>query len=208
MADEDAALDEAHRAKMKELKERQDAELRSKTVKRGVLVVNTGDGKGKSTAAFGVAFRAAGHGQRVGVVQFIKGAWKTGEAAAFARFPEHITHVVAGDGFTWDTQNRAADIARTREGWQAGTRMILGAPGERPYDVVILDELNVVVQYEYLPLDEVLEVLRQRPEAQSIVVTGRDAKPELIELADTVTEMVPLKHAYAAGIRARKGVEF
>jgi cob(I)alamin adenosyltransferase len=208
MTDDESAAEREHREKMKALKERQDAEVRSKSVKRGVLVVNTGNGKGKSTAAFGVAFRAAGHGQRVGVVQFIKGVWKTGEAAAFARFPEEITHVVAGDGFTWDTQNRAADIARTREGWETAKRMILGVPGERPYDVVILDELNVVVQYEYLPLEEVLEVLRQRPEAQSIVVTGRDAKPALIELADTVTEMVPVKHAYAAGIRARKGVEF
>jgi cob(I)alamin adenosyltransferase len=203
----ESAEERAHREKMQALKAQQDAEVRAKNIKRGVLVVNTGNGKGKSTAAFGVAFRAAGHGQRVGIVQFIKGSWKTGEAAAFARFPE-ISHVVAGDGFTWDTQNRAEDIARTRVGWEAAKRMILGAPGEQPYDVVVLDELNIVLQYEYLPLGEVLEVLAQRPEAQSIVATGRDAKPELIAMADTVTEMVPIKHAYAAGIRARKGVEF
>jgi cob(I)alamin adenosyltransferase len=203
----ETAEEHEHREKMQALKARQDAEVRSKTIKRGVLIVNTGNGKGKSTAAFGVAMRAAGHGQRVGIVQFIKGTWKTGEGAAFGRFPE-ITHVVAGDGFTWETQNRAEDIARTRAGFERAKTMILGTPDAPPFDLVVLDELNIVLKYDYLPLQEVLDVLRQRPEAQSIVVTGRDAPPELVAIADTVTEMTPVKHAYAAGIRARKGVEF
>ena len=196
-----------HKARMRELKAAQDREVREKRIKRGVIVVNTGDGKGKSTAALGVAMRAAGHGQRVGVVQFIKGTWKTGEQAALARFPE-ITHVVAGDGFTWNTQDRAQDIATTRVGWERARDMILGTETEPPCDVVVLDELNIVIGYDYLPLAEVLATLREKPEAQSIVITGRGAKPEIIELADTVTEMGSVKHAYAAGIRARKGVEF
>jgi cob(I)alamin adenosyltransferase len=198
----------AHKARMQKIKEEQDAEVRSKTIKRGVIVVNTGDGKGKSTAAFGVAMRAAGHGQRVGIVQFIKGTWKTGEGAAFKRFPE-IDHVTAGDGFTWNTQDRAKDIALTRAGWEAAKQMIEDSRGEEPkYSVVILDELNIVLGYDYLPLEEVLPVLKNKPEALSIIITGRGAKDELIEIADTVTEMRPIKHAYQAGIKARRGIEF
>ncbi len=209
MTDQDEAqLNAEHKARMEKLKAEQDAEVRSKTIKRGVLIVNTGDGKGKSTAGFGVALRAAGHGQRVGIVQFIKGTWKTGEQAAFARFPE-IDHVVAGDGFTWNTQDRAQDIALTRKGWDAVKEMIEASRGENPkYQVLVLDEINIVLGYDYLPIAEVVEVLRNKPTELTIIATGRGAKQELIDIADTVTEMRPIKHAYAAGIKARRGVEF
>lgn len=197
-----------HKARMEEVKARQDAEVRSKHEKRGVIVVNTGDGKGKSSSAFGVAIRAAGHGQRVGIVQFIKGTWKTGEQAALQRFPE-ITLVISGDGFTWNTQDRAQDIASARAGWEKAKQMIAASQGDAPaYDVVILDELNIALGYDYLPIEEVVEVLKNKPIELSIVVTGRGAKPELIDIADTVTEMRPIKHAFQAGIRARRGIEF
>ncbi|MCK6504037.1 cob(I)yrinic acid a,c-diamide adenosyltransferase [Myxococcota bacterium] len=194
---------EAHNERMRKLKEKQDAEVRSKTIRRGVVVVHTGDGKGKSTAAFGVALRAAGHGQRVAVVQFIKGTWKTGEQAALTRFPE-ITHVVSGDGFTWNTQDLAQDIASAQQGWQQARAFI--ASGE--FDVVIVDELNIALRYGYLDADEVALVLRDKPEQVSVVVTGRGAPRQIIDVADTVTEHTLVKHAYEAGIRARKGVEF
>ena len=200
--------DAEHAARMAELKKAQDALVRSKTVKRGVIVVHTGDGKGKSTAAFGVALRAAGHGQRVALVQFIKGTWKTGEQAAIRRFPE-ITHVVAGEGFTWDSQDRQKDIAATREGWEKARAMLEASRGETPaYQVLILDELNVALDFDYLPLHEVLDVLRDKPSELSIVITGRGAKPELLELADTVTEMRNVKHAFEAGVKPRRGIEF
>ena len=199
---------QVHREKMKAIKAAQDAQVRSKTIKRGVLIVNTGDGKGKSTAAFGVAMRAAGHGQRVGLVQFIKGKWKTGEQNALARFPE-IDHIISGDGFTWNTQDLEADIASARRGWQAAVDMIEASRGDDPrYSVVILDELCIALRYAYLPVGEVVAVLSALPAALSVVVTGRGAPPELIEIADTVTEMQVVKHAFQAGIAARKGVDF
>ncbi|MCB9763661.1 MAG: cob(I)yrinic acid a,c-diamide adenosyltransferase [Alphaproteobacteria bacterium] len=193
----------AHRERMQQRKAEQDAEVRSKTVRRGVVVVNTGDGKGKSTAAFGVALRAAGHGQRVAVVQFIKGKWKTGEQAAIQRFPE-IDHVISGDGFTWETQDREQDIASAERGWGIAKGFIQGGA----HDVVILDELNLALKYGYLEVGEVVAALEGKPEHVSILVTGRDAPPEILAVADTVTEMRLVKHAYQAGIRARKGVEF
>lgn len=197
-----------HPARMRARQEAQDAEVRSKTTKRGVIVVNTGDGKGKSSAAFGVAMRAAGHGQRVGVLQFIKGSWQTGEQRALARFPE-IEHVLCGEGFTWDTQDRARDTACARAGWERAKQMIEGARGEQPaYDVIVLDELNLVIDFGYLPVAEVVDVLTEKPPHLSIVVTGRGAKQELIAIADTVTEMRSVKHAFEAGIRARRGIEF
>jgi cob(I)alamin adenosyltransferase len=193
---------------MRAVQEERAAELRSKTTKRGVIVVNTGDGKGKSSAAFGVAVRAAGHGQRVGVLQFIKGGWQTGEQIALSRFPE-IEQVVCGEGFTWNTQDRARDIASARAGWERATQMIEAARAETPaYDLIVLDELNLVLDFDYLPVSEVVDVLAHKPPHLSIVVTGRRAKPELIAIADTVTEMRSLKHAFEAGIRARRGIEF
>jgi cob(I)alamin adenosyltransferase len=199
---------EAHRQRMKEVKKAQDAEVRSKELSRGIVLVHTGDGKGKSTAAFGLAIRAAGHGQRVGLVQFIKGTWKTGETLSFERFPE-IDHVVSGDGFTWNTQDRDKDIASVRRGWDIAVQMIEDSRGTDPkYDLVILDELNIAIGKDYLPVAEVVEVLANKPRELSICVTGRGAKDELIEVADTVSEMRPIKHAFEGGIKARRGVEF
>ena len=199
---------DSHQERMQARQQALGAELRAKTTKRGVIVVHTGDGKGKSSAAFGIALRAAGHGQRVGVLQFIKGSWRTGEQMAIARFPE-IEHVLCGEGFTWDTQDRERDTACARAGWERARQMIDGARGELPaYDVVVLDELNLVIDFGYLPVAEVVEVLASKPPHLSIVVTGRGAKPELIAIADTVTEMRSVKHAFEAGIRARRGIEF
>ena len=207
MSAEDDRQD-SHRAEMKRVKSVQDARVRSKTIRRGVLIVNTGDGKGKSTAAFGMAIRAAGHGQRVGLIQFIKGKWKTGEQAALKRFPE-IEHIISGEGFTWNSQDREKDIAAAQHGWQQAVRIIEASRGESPaYDLLILDELNIALRYEHLPLDEVVAALANTPRELSVVVTGRGAKPELIEIADTVTEMGCIKHAFSSGIRARKGVDF
>jgi cob(I)alamin adenosyltransferase len=199
---------EAHRQRMKEVKKAQDAEVRSKELSRGIVLVHTGDGKGKSTAAFGLAIRAAGHGQRVGLVQFIKGTWKTGETLSFERFPE-IDHVVSGDGFTWNTQDRDKDIASVRRGWDIAVQMIEDSRRTDPkYGLVILDELNIAIGKDYLPVAEVVEVLANKPRELSICVTGRGAKDELIEVADTVSEMRPIKHAFEGGIKARRGVEF
>jgi cob(I)alamin adenosyltransferase len=207
-AGEQAESSAGHKARMQAVQEERDRAVRDKRIKRGVIVVNTGGGKGKSTAAFGMAIRAAGHGQRVGVVQFIKGTWKTGEQVAIKRFPE-ITHVIAGEGFTWVTQDREKDIASTRAGWQRVLEMIETSRDDEPaFELLVLDELNVAIDCGYLPIDEVVSALRAKPAALSIVVTGHRARPELIEIADTVTEMSAVKHAFGAGIKARRGVEF
>jgi len=205
---DDASQQDNHKQKMQALNEEQRKKVNSKTLRRGVIVVNTGNGKGKSTAAFGLALRAAGNRQRVGLVQFIKGNWKTGEKEALKRFPE-IDHVVSGEGFTWVTQDKDRDIAAAREGWETALEMIRASAGDDPkYQVVILDELNVALGHEQLQLEEVLDALRNKPTMLSIVITGRGAPSELIELADTVTEMTPVKHAFEAGIRAQRGIEF
>lgn len=200
--------DETHRQHMQELKRQQDEKVRAANEKRGIVIVNTGDGKGKSTAAFGTAMRAAGHGYRVGLVQFVKGTWKTGEKEALKRFPE-IEHVVSGDGFTWNTQDRSQDIASARRGWELGVAMIEAARQDpERYHLVILDELNIALRYNYLPADEVAEVLRNKPRELSIMVTGRDAPPAVLDAADTVTRMENVKHAFDGGIKARRGIDF
>ena len=197
-----------HKAKMQELKKEQRKKVKSKLIERGVVVVNTGDGKGKSTAAFGIAIRAAGCGQKVGLIQFIKGTWKTGEGEALKRFPE-VEHVVSGEGFTWETQDREKDIQAAARGWQRAKDMVESARSETPkFDVVILDEINIALGLGYLSLDDVVEVVRSKPKELSMVLTGRGAKQDLIDVADTVTEMTPLKHAFESGIKARRGVEF
>ncbi len=169
---------------------------------RGVLVVHTGNGKGKSTAAFGMAARALGHGMRVGVVQFVKGAMSTGEEVFFRRFPE-VEYHVTGAGYTWETQNRERDIATARAGWDIASKLL----ADPAFHLVVLDELNIVLKEGYLPVWEVLAALSKRPPMQHVVITGRGAPPELIEAADTVSEMRGIKHAYQAGIKAQKGVE-
>jgi cob(I)alamin adenosyltransferase len=197
--------DGQHNEKMRKRKAAQDRIVATKTVEKGLLIVHTGAGKGKSTAAFGMAVRAVGHGMKVGVIQFVKGAMTTGEKAVFDRFPDEIEFRAMGDGFTWDTQNRAADMASARRAWDEVKRMI----GDPSYQMVVADELNIVLRYDYLPLDEVLDVLRGRPEMTHVVVTGRNAPDPLIEAADLVTEMTLVKHPFRdQGVKAQAGVEF
>jgi cob(I)alamin adenosyltransferase len=195
---------ERHKSKMAKRKAVQDAEVASKTIEKGVLLVHTGPGKGKSTAAFGLALRALGHGWRIGVVQFIKGAWRTGERDALMRFGDQVSWHTMGEGFTWETQDKARDIAAAARAF-AKARELMGDPTIR---LLILDELNIALRYDYLPIDEVVEVLRNRRSDLHVVVTGRNAKPELIALADGVTEMGAVKHHFAAGIKAQEGIEF
>jgi cob(I)alamin adenosyltransferase len=178
--------------------------LATKTQERGLLIVHTGKGKGKSTAAFGLVLRCLGHGMRVGIVQFVKGVWSTGERTALARFDDLVTCRAMGEGFTWDTQDRARDIAAARRAWEAAQTMI----AEPSYRLVLLDELNIVLRYGYLPIDEVVTALLAKPPDLHVVITGRNAKPELIEAADLVTEMTLVKHPFRNGIKAQPGIEF
>lgn len=201
MTDHDAAR---HKAKMEKRKAVQDAEVAAKTIEKGLLIVHTGPGKGKSTAAFGLMLRALGHGWRVGVVQFIKGAWSTGERTALEAFGDRIAWHSMGEGFTWETQDKARDIAAARRAFDKA-KDLMGDPAIR---LLILDELNIALRYDYLPLDEVVEALKARRPDLHIVVTGRNAKPELIEAADLVTEMTLVKHHFAAGVKAQEGIEF
>jgi len=196
--------------KAKKRKAARDKMLADKTKEKGLLIVHTGKGKGKSTAAFGLVFRALGNGMRVGVVQFVKGKWETGERVALEKFADQVTIKAMGEGFTWDTQDRARDIAAARGAWEMAKQMIDACRGpNRPYDMVLLDELNIVLRYDYLPLDEVVDFLSKRPEMLHVIVTGRNAKPELIEAADLVTEMTQVKHPFREqGVKAQKGVEF
>jgi cob(I)alamin adenosyltransferase len=198
--------DEArHKAKMEKRKAVQDAEVASKTItEKGLLIVNTGPGKGKSTAAFGLVMRALGHGWRVGVVQFIKGAWSTGERKALERFDDLVSWKSMGEGFTWETQDRARDVAAAGRAWDAAKDM-LADPGMR---LVVLDEINIALRYDYLDLAEVVATLKARRPDLHVVVTGRNAKPEMIEAADLVTEMTLVKHHFAAGVKAQEGIEF
>ena len=195
--------------KAKKRKRARDKMLATKTIEKGLLIVHTGKGKGKSTAAFGLAARAIGNGMKVGIVQYVKGKWQTGERLVMEKFPDQVTIRTMGEGFTWETQDRARDIAAARAAWEASKEMIEVAPGDAAgYDMVILDELNIVLRYDYLPLDEVLAVLTGKPRHLHVVVTGRNAKPELIEAADLVTEMTMVKHPFRAGVKAQKGIEF
>ena len=200
---DDAGRDQRHRARMQRKKAVVDAKIDAAQIDRGVLVVTTGNGKGKSSSGFGMVVRALGHGMKVGVVQFIKGAIPTGEEKFLRRFPDECVFHVMGEGYTWDTQDRARDVAKARTAWQAA-RGLLADPA---IGLVLLDELNIALKYGYLPVDEVLADLAARPPRQHVVVTGRAAPPELVEAADTVTEMTPVKHAFEQGIRAQPGVE-
>ena len=189
---------------MRKKKAARDKIMAGKTIEKGLLIVHTGKGKGKSTAAFGMVFRAIGHGMRAGVVQFVKGAWATGERTVLEKFPDLVTIKAMGEGFTWETQDRDRDIAHARAGWEEAKRMI----ADPAYKMVLLDELNIVLRYDYLPLDEVLEVLQDRPADKHVIVTGRNAKDELIEIADLVTEMEQIKHPFRSGVKAQAGIEF
>ncbi len=198
-------MSDMHREKKARQKEAFEERKAQATREKGLLIVHTGSGKGKTTAALGLAFRALGHGQKVGIVQFIKGAIPTGEAALVGRLGLPVEMYTLGDGFTWNTQDRARDVASARRAWEQAVRLLEDAS----YHIVILDELNVVLNYEYLPLDEVLDTLRCRRPELHVVVTGRNAKPELIELADLVTEMKLVKHPYREqGIKPQQGIEY
>ena len=200
-----ARTDAEHTAKMKKIQAAQNKKVAAKTVEKGLVIVHTGPGKGKTSAALGMAIRAIGHDMKVGVVQFVKGAMTTGEKAVFDRFPDLIEFKPMGEGFTWDTQDRARDIAVTRTAWEEVKRMI----ADPSYAMVIADELNIVLRYDYLPVAEVLEALAAKPDMTHVIITGRNAPQELIDAADLVTEMAQVKHPFREqNVKAQAGIEF
>jgi cob(I)alamin adenosyltransferase len=196
---------ERHRAKMAKRKSAQDEEVAGKTVEeKGLLIVHTGTGKGKSTAAFGLALRMIGRGKRVGIVQFVKGAWHTAERDALAKFGDQVSWYSMGEGFTWETQDLARDIAAAERAWAKAVELM----DDPSFALAILDELNIALRYDYLPLESVVVTLKDRRPDLHVIVTGRNAKPELIEAADLVTDMTLVKHHFAAGVKAQAGIEF
>lgn len=201
----EAERDAYHAEKMKKKKVARDKLVAANDREKGLLIVHTGKGKGKSTAAFGMVFRAIAHGFNVGIVQFVKGKWGTGERDILEKFPDQVSINAMGDGFTWDTQDRQRDLAAARQAWDRAKELI----ADPNYRMVLLDELNICLRYDYLPLDEVIETLRNRPEDKHVIVTGRNAKDELIEIADLVTEMTLIKHPFREqGVKAQAGIEF
>jgi cob(I)alamin adenosyltransferase len=198
------ALNERHRVRMERKKAIIDAKIAAADKQIGIIIVNTGNGKGKSSSGFGMAIRAMGHGMKVGVVQFIKGAMQTGEEKFLRRFPEEISFHAMGEGYTWETQNRERDIAKAQLAWeQAKTFLADPAIG-----LVLFDELNIALKYRYLDVETVINDLLARPAMQHVVITGRGAPQELIAIADTVTEMEVVKHAFKSGIVAQAGTEW
>ena len=195
---------ERHRTKMANRKARQDEEVAGKTIEKGLLIVHTGTGKGKSTAAFGLALRMLGRGRRVGIVQFVKGAWHSAERDALERLGDQVSWHSMGEGFTWETQDLKRDIEAAERAW-AKAEELMADPG---FGLVILDELNIALRYDYLDLDRVLAVLAARRPDLHVVVTGRNAKPALLEAADLVTDMTLVKHHFAAGVKAQEGIEY
>ncbi len=201
---ESSARDDRHKARMQRKKAVVDEKIAEAQDEYGLLLVYTGNGKGKSSSAFGMVARALGHGIKVGVVQFIKGAASTGEESFFRRFPDEVRYHVMGEGFTWETQDRQRDIAKAKEAWNVAAQLL----ADPDIGLVVLDELNIALKYGYLELDPILADIESRPLLQHVVVTGRGAPPGLIEAADTVTEMSLVKHAFKAGVKAQKGIEF
>lgn len=193
-----------HNERMKRVQAARERMQARRTLERGLLIVHTGNGKGKSSSAFGMVVRSLGWGMKVGIVQYVKGKWETGERNFFEANPELVTYEVMGEGFTWDTQDRALDIAAARAAWERSKELIL----DPAYDFVVLDELNIVMRDDTLPADEVIAFLKDRPLTKHICITGRSAKPELLELADLVTEFAEVKHPFKAGFKAQKGVEY
>lgn len=205
MIPEPAPDDARHKAKMLKRKAVQDAEVASKTIgEKGLLIVHTGSGKGKSTAAFGLAMRALGHGWKIGIVQFIKGAWETGEKRALERFPDLVRWHTMGEGFTWETQDRDRDVAAAKMAWRKALELM----ADPEIRLVVLDELNIALRYDYLAIDEVVAALQARRPGLHVVATGRNAKPDLVAAADLVTDMTLVKHHFAAGVKAQQGIEF
>ena len=202
-------INERANEKSRKRKEERDRMLATKTIEKGLLIVHTGKGKGKSTAAFGLVMRALGHGMRIGIIQFVKGKWETGERDILDKFPDLVTIRTMGEGFTWETQDRGRDIAAAETAWEAAKEMIDASRGpDSKYDLILLDELNIVLRYDYIPLDNVVAFLTAKPEDLHVIVTGRNAKEPLIEVADLVTEMTMVKHPFRAGVKAQKGIEF
>ena len=198
-------LDARHAEKMKKKKAARDKILATKTIEKGLLIVHTGKGKGKSTAAFGMVFRALGHGMPVAIVQFVKGKWQTGERVALEKFGDLVSINTMGEGFTWETQDRQRDLAAARAAWERAKAIITAGK----HKLVLLDEINIVLRYEYLPLGEVVAFLRdEKPADVHVIATGRNAAGELIEIADLVTEMEAIKHPFRSGVKAQKGIEF
>jgi cob(I)alamin adenosyltransferase len=195
---------ERHRAKMAKRKAVQDAEVADKKIEKGLLIVHTGTGKGKSTAAFGIALRMLGRGKRVGVVQFIKGAWQSAERDALETFGDQVSWHTMGEGFTWDTQDLKRDIAAAERAWAKAQELM----ADPTLALLILDELNIALRYDYLDLKSVIEILGARRSDLHVVITGRNAKPDLIAAADLVTDMTLVKHHFAAGVKAQPGIEF
>ncbi|WP_414712453.1 cob(I)yrinic acid a,c-diamide adenosyltransferase [Sphingobium sp.] len=193
-----------HSEKMRKKQAAQAKIMANKTQEKGLLIVHTGKGKGKTSAALGMVVRSIGHGMKVGVVQFVKGAMATGEKAVFDAFPDNIDFKPMGEGFTWNTQDRSRDIAVARKAWEEVKRMIT----DPAYDMVLADELNIVLRYDYLPLDEVLAAVAERDAMKHVIITGRNAPDALIEAADLVTDMVMVKHPFRSGVKAQKGIEF
>ena len=201
----EAEIDARHADKMRKKKAARDKILATKTIEKGLLIVHTGKGKGKSTAAFGMIFRALGHGMPVAIVQFVKGKWGTGERVALDKFGDLVSINTMGEGFTWETQDRQRDLAAARAAWDRAKTIIKAGQ----HKLVLLDELNIVLRYDYLPLDEVVTFLRdEKPGDVHVIVTGRNAADELIEIADLVTEMEVIKHPFRSGVKAQKGIEF
>jgi len=200
----EAEINAKHAEKMRRKKEARDKIIATKTIEKGLLIVHTGKGKGKSTAAFGLVFRALGNGMKVAIVQFVKGKWQTGERAALEKFGDQVTINTMGEGFTWETQDRARDVAAAKAAWEKAKALI----ADDEHQMVVLDELNIVLRYDYLDTAEVVAALMARPEMKHVVVTGRNAKDELIEAADLVTEMEQVKHPFRSGVKAQKGIEF
>ncbi|MDP6173891.1 MAG: cob(I)yrinic acid a,c-diamide adenosyltransferase [Rhodospirillales bacterium] len=193
-----------HHEKMAKKKAARDKMLATKTEEKGLLIVHTGKGKGKSTAAWGMAMRMIGHGKKVGIVQFVKGAWKTGERDVFEKFPDQVTIKAMGEGFTWETQDRERDVKAASKAWEAAREMIANPD----YSMVILDEINIALRYGYIDLADVIMGLCARPHMLHVIATGRNAHDDMIEAADLVTDMSLIKHPFRAGIRAQQGVEF
>ena len=193
-----------HNERMKKVKVARDRMMATKTVEKGLIIVHTGNGKGKTTAALGMVCRAIGHGQKIAIIQFIKGDWATGEQVVFDAFPQQVTMRAMGGGFTWDTQDRDADIAKAMEAWNT-IKTYIADPDTK---MVVCDEINVALRYDYIPLADVLETLRTKPADKHVILTGRDAPDALIEIADLVTEMTQVKHPFRDGVKAQEGIEF
>ena len=200
----EAERDARHAEKMRRKKQARDKIIATKTIEKGLLIVHTGKGKGKTTAAFGLVLRALGHGKKIGIVQFVKGKWETGERAALEKFGDQITINTMGEGFTWETQDRQRDIAAAKTAWEKAKALI----ADDVHDIVLLDELNIVLRYDYLDIGEVVAALNARPAMKHVVVTGRNAKDEMIEGADIVTDMTQVKHPFRSGVKAQIGIEF